>query len=122
MLQVGDAETTIERRAGTDARPIVRLDLAADREAVEALRGTDLFARRADAPPLEADEYWAEDLEGCRVVDREVEVGVVSRLVALPSCEALEVGELLIPLVHDAIRSIDVKARVIDVDLGFLPD
>ncbi len=39
-------------------------------------------------------------------------------MIALPSCEALEVGDRLIPLVRDAIRSIDVEARVIDVDLA----
>jgi 16S rRNA processing protein RimM len=46
-------------------------------------------------------------------------------MVALPSCEALEVerpgaAELLVPLVRDAVRSVDVAAGVIDVDLGFL--
>jgi 16S rRNA processing protein RimM len=43
-------------------------------------------------------------------------------MVALPSCEALAVGDLLIPLVRDAIRSVDVTARRIDVDMGFLGD
>ena len=43
----------------------------------------------------------------------------------LPSVEVLEVvredgSELLVPMVGDAIRSIDVAARRIDVDLGFL--
>jgi len=47
-------------------------------------------------------------------------VGVVARMIALPSCEAIEVGERLIPLVRDAIRSVDVQARRIDVDLGFV--
>ena len=68
----------------------------------------------------EADEYWARDLEGCTVVDGAREVGVVTRMVALPSCEALEVGDLLIPMVRDAIRSIDLDARRIDVDMGFV--
>ena len=54
------------------------------------------------------------------MVDGAREVGVVARMIALPSCEALEVGDLLIPLVRDAIRSIDLEARRIDVDLGFL--
>jgi 16S rRNA processing protein RimM len=54
------------------------------------------------------------------VVDGEREVGVVSRMIALPSCEALEVGDLLIPMVRDAIRSIDIEARRIDVDMGFV--
>jgi 16S rRNA processing protein RimM len=57
---------------------------------------------------------------GCRVVDGAVSVGVVARMVALPSCEALEVGDELIPLVRDAIRSMDLEARVIDVDMGFV--
>jgi ribosomal 30S subunit maturation factor RimM len=30
------------------------------------------------------------------------------------------VGELLIPMVRDAIRSIDVQGRRIDVDMGFV--
>ena len=42
------------------------------------------------------------------------------RVIALPSCEALEVGDLLIPMVRDAIRSIDIEARRIDVDMGFV--
>jgi len=121
VIRVGDdVETEIVRRAGTDERPILRLALASDREAIDALRGAGLFGSKADAPPLGADEYWAEQLEGCEVRDGEQVVGVVARLVALPSCEALEVGERLIPMVRDAIRSIDIEARVIDVDLGFL--
>src|SRR2546423_1708280 len=75
--------------------------------------------------PLEADEYWAHELEGCTVYDGAAEVGVVRRMIVLPSCEALEVdraggGELLVPLVHDAIRAIDRDARRIDVDLEFI--
>ena len=48
------------------------------------------------------------------------------RLLALPSCECLEVEragggpDLLVPLVRDAIRSVDVGAARIDVDSAFL--
>ena len=107
----------IERLAGTAERPIVRLSGCAARSDAEALRGLDLMV---PAAPLEEGEFWASDLVGCAVVDGDREVGVVSRMVALPSCEALEVGELLIPMVRDAIRSIDVEARRIDVDMGFV--
>jgi 16S rRNA processing protein RimM len=117
---VADQERVIERRAGTDEAPIVRLDGFASREDAEALRGATLLVDEADAPPLEEGEFWAHELAGCRVVDGAVEVGVVSRMVALPSCEALEVGDRLIPLVRDAVRSIDRDARVIDVDLRFV--
>jgi 16S rRNA processing protein RimM len=107
----------IARRAGTPERPILRLEGLASRDDAEALRGSSLFV---EEPPLEEGEFRARDVVGCRVVDGSAEVGVVARMVALPSCEALEVGEELIPLVSDAIRSLDLEARVIDVDMGFV--
>ena len=124
-VRVGDGEAEIVRRAGTDERPILRLAGHDSRAAAEALRGMDLLVHRAAAPELDEDEWYAEDLEGCRVVDGTVEVGRVARLVALPSCEALEVtrdgaGDLLVPLVRDAVRAVDVAAGVVDVDLAFL--
>ena len=119
-ITIAHRRLAIERRAGTDDRPILRVEGAASRDDAEALRGEPLLVPLEEAPELEADEYWAHDLVGCRVVDGATEVGVVSRLVALPSVEALEVGEVLIPMVRDAIRSVDVQARVIDVDMGFV--
>jgi 16S rRNA processing protein RimM len=120
QVEVEGAERRIVRRAGTDEAPIVRLEGCDTREAADALRGAPLLLREADVPPLAEDEYWAYELVGCRVVDGDSEVGEVARMVALPSCEALEVGDRLIPLVRDAIRSIDRDTRVIDVDLAFL--
>jgi 16S rRNA processing protein RimM len=120
LVRVGDVERRLARRAGTDEAPIVRLEGSSSREDAEELRGEALLVAEADTPALAPGEFWAHELAGCRVVDGDVEVGVVSRMVALPSCEALEVGERLIPLVRDAIRSIDREACVIDVDLGFV--
>jgi 16S rRNA processing protein RimM len=107
----------IEHVSGTAERPIVRLEGCSSRSEAEALRGADLLV---PAPPLEPGEFWAADLEGCLVVDGDRSLGVVARMVALPSCEALEVGDRLIPLVRDAIRSVDLEARRIDVDSDFL--
>jgi 16S rRNA processing protein RimM len=124
VLHYADSSAPIERRAGTDERPVIRLAGFSDRDAVSDLSGTELRVPVGEAPPLEEDEWYADDLEGCRVVDGSVSVGVVRRLVALPSCEVLEVerasGDLLVPLVADAVRSVDVKEKVIDVDLEFL--
>ena len=77
--------------------------------------GVDLLVPRSVAPPLGEDEWYAEDLEGCRVTDGVVEIGVVRRMLALPSCEVLEVerpvaGDLLVPLVRDAVRTVDLDA------------
>ena len=116
FVVVNGESRAIARRAGTAERPILRLEGAASREDAEALRGLDLFVPGV----LEPDEYWASDLVGCVVVDGAREIGVVERMIALPSCEALEVGELLIPMVRDAIRSIDLDAQRIDVDMAFV--
>jgi 16S rRNA processing protein RimM len=125
-VMVDGRELTISRRAGNDRRPIVRLEGHEDRSAAEALGGSELLVQRDDAPALDADEWWAEDLEGCAVYDGERLVGTVGRLLALPSVDALVVvrsgghGELIVPLVSDAVREVDVEHRRIDVDLRFL--
>jgi 16S rRNA processing protein RimM len=125
-LLVAGAERVIERRAGHDARLILRLAGCSDRDAAEALRGQDLLVARAQAPELGEDEWWAEDLEGCTVRDGDREIGTVRRLLALPSCEVLEVeraagGEpLLVPLVSAAVRQVDLGLGAIDIDLAFL--
>ncbi len=126
VVTVAGAPREILRRAGTPARPIVRLAGCDSRSDAEALRGAELLVPKAAAGALDEDEFWADDLVGCTVVDGPAEVGVVRRLLAYPSCELLEVeraaggGELLVPMVRDAIRSLDLDARRIDVSLGFL--
>jgi 16S rRNA processing protein RimM len=120
-IWVGERATEVLRRAGTDARPILRVGLASDRTAVEALRGEQLRAPRDAAPPLEEDEYWEADLVGSTVVAGSRELGTVRQLLAYPSCELLELDEgTLIPLVHDAILDVDLDARRIEVDARFL--
>ena len=115
----------VERRAGTTQKPILRIAGVRTREAVEALRGEPLMVAQTDLPPLEEDEVWGHDLVGCVVVDGERVVGEVARLRGLPSVDVLEVARegrdpLLVPMVRDAVRSLDVQARRVDVDLGFL--
>jgi 16S rRNA processing protein RimM len=132
LLQAGRAVTlagaprTIVRRAGTDARPIIRVAGCDDRDSAQALRGQEMHVEDAALPPLGPDEWWAEELEGARVFDGDRELGIVRRLLALPSCECLEVArreggaDLLVPLVRDAIRDVDVEHRRIEIDLRFL--
>lgn len=120
-VRIGEHVHEIVRRAGTEDRPILRLRGVEDRAGAEALREADLFVERAAAPALPEGEYWPEDLEGCAVVTPDGrELGVVAAMRALPSCEVLEVGDLLVPMVGDAVVSIDVDARRIVVDPEFL--
>ena len=90
----------------------------------------------AEAPQLEEGEWWASELEGCEVADGSTSRGDRARMLELPSCEALEVrlrqvehgesvgpsAQLLVPMVRDAIRSVDPTARRIDVDMSFLEE
>jgi 16S rRNA processing protein RimM len=124
-VTVAGAVREIVRRSGTDQRPILRLDGCETRESAEALRGEALLVARDSLPALGEDEWWPEELEGCRVRDGDRTIGVVTGVRALPSCEVLEVaredgGELLVPLVRDAVRAVDVERRDIDVDMTFL--
>ena len=124
-VMIDDREFGITRRAGTTQRLILRLQDHDTRPAAEALRGKDMLVARSEAPELGPDEWWSEELVGCAVRDGARTVGTVRRLVELPSCEMLEVeraggGELLVPLVSDAVREVDIAARAIDVDLRFL--
>jgi 16S rRNA processing protein RimM len=124
-VMIDDRELQITRRAGTPQRLILRLEFHENRDAAEALRGKELLVARVAAPELGPDEWWAEDLVGCSVHDGARAVGTVRQLVELPSCEMLvleraEGGELLVPLVSDAVREVDLDRRAIDVDLRFL--
>ena len=114
-VTIGGRAARVERRAGTDDRPIVRLSGVGDRSAAEALRVERILV---DCGELSEDEYLTADLVGCEVPG----LGVVRRVVAGPSCDVLEVGEgpLLVPFISDAIKRVDTDARVIEVDRRFL--
>lgn len=126
-VRVGVRTTSIVRRAGMEAHPIVRLEGVDDRGAAEELRGAPLMVSREQVPQLQEGEWWAHELEGCAVLDGQRRVGTVERMIELPSCEALEVRRehgppLLVPMVGDAIRRVDVARGEIEVDLAFIGD
>jgi 16S rRNA processing protein RimM len=116
-VTVAGAERTIERRAGTDARPLVRVDGVADRDSAAALYGEVMLIDEAESP-LSDDEWRVDQLVGLRVDD----IGVVTGVLAGPSCDVLEVGidGVLIPLVRDAVKKVDTQAGVIEIDRTFL--
>jgi 16S rRNA processing protein RimM len=125
MVTLAGRALEIVRRAGVEQHPIVGLRGLDDRAAVEALRGLPLSVPLAEAPALQDGEWWGHELEGCAVLDGARSVGTVSTLLELPSCEVLEVrrtdgGQLLVPMVKDAVRDVDVAARRIEIDLDFL--
>ena len=90
----------VERVGGTEERPLARAEGVEDRDAAVALAGRPVLG---DEEPLAEDEWLVSDLVGAEVVG----VGYVERVIAAPSCDVLEVGEVLIPFVRDAITKVE---------------
>jgi 16S rRNA processing protein RimM len=125
-VRVGTHETRIAERRGTAERPILRLELAADRAAAEALRGLEVSVPAADLPPTGDDEYFHVDLIGCAVHAGAVAVGIVRDVHAYPANDVLQVepgdgGEVvLVPFAADVVVAVDVPGRRIDLREDFL--
>jgi 16S rRNA processing protein RimM len=115
-VTVAGRESRVERRGGTDARPLLRLAGVSDRQAAIALHGERLLVPEA-AAPLDEGEWLAEDLLGLRVEG----LGEVRQVIDGPSCAVLELDDgTLVPFIADAVLSIDAGRRVIEVDRAFL--
>jgi 16S rRNA processing protein RimM len=114
---IGDVRAKIDRRAGSDARPLVRLEGVTDRGGAQAMRGQTVFIP-GGREELGADEWYDDDLIGCRVEG----LGEVRAVLHGPSCDLLEVGDdgILVPLVRDAVPNVDLERRVIEIDRAFL--
>ena len=100
----------IVRRAGTDERPLIRLAGVDDPGAL----GGELLLVEDE---LGQGEWLASDLVGLSVPG----LGKVAQVIDTPSCSVLELEDgTLIPLVSDAVRSVDLDAGEIEVDRDFL--
>jgi 16S rRNA processing protein RimM len=105
-LLLQDRPHTIERRAGTDARPLIRLSGVSD---PGALRGELLLVDEQ----LGNAEWLASDLLHSSVPGH----GRVVRVIDGPSCSVLELSDgVLVPFVSDAIRSVQPGEIVVNED------
>ena len=116
-VQVGDRRSRVVRRAGAADRPLIRVEGVDDRDGAEALRGQPVLVP-GGREELGPDEWYDDDLVGCRIDG----LGEVRAVLHGPSCDVLEVGDraVLVPLVRDAVLSVDLAARRIEVDRDFL--
>ncbi len=108
-------EVSIDGARRTNDAILLRLHGVESREDAEAARGALLCARRGDFPPAEPGEFYACDVEGAEVVDREgARVGVVKELASYPSVDVLVVGVeggfLEVPIVEAFIEAVEVDA------------
>ena len=91
-----------------------------DRDAAEALRGTEVWVPRSVLPPPAPGEYYWVDLEGLRVVNVDgTDFGTVSHLFATGANDVLVARgerERMIPFLEpEYVRLVDFEAGVVTV-------
>jgi 16S rRNA processing protein RimM len=107
------ASVTVSRQVGGRRRAI-KLDRPVE-------RGAELTVPREDLAPLPDDSYYVADLIGLAVLDADgTRVGRVRDVLPGPANDALELDTgLLLPLVEDCIRDVDLAARTVSLNPGF---
>ena len=117
----GERELTGAKGRETNKGLVATLPGIEDRDAAEALRGTEVWVPRSVLPPPAPGEYYWVDLEGLRVVNVDgADFGTVSHLFATGANDVLVARgdrERMIPFLEpDYIRSVDFDAGVVTVD------
>lgn len=107
------ARVTVSRQVGGRRRAI-KLDRP-------AARGAELTVSRVDLSPLPSDTYYVADLVGLMVLDEHGRrVGIVRDVLPGPANDALELDTgLLLPLVEDCVREVDLAGRRVLLNPGF---
>lgn len=108
------ATIVVSRRIGKGRRAI-RLDRAVE-------RGDLLTIARADLPELGEGEFYAFELIGLRVAEQGGEdLGTVRDVLPGPANDNLELADgTLVPMIEDAVQSIDLAGGVILLNPGFI--
>jgi 16S rRNA processing protein RimM len=99
-----------------------------DRDAIEQLRGLEIFIDKSTLPKLEKDEFYHYELEGMDVFtdQNEKHIGKVTAVHNFPATDSLEVehagSTILIPMNRDSIVKIDRNAGRVIVNHSFVED
>jgi 16S rRNA processing protein RimM len=98
----------------SSGRPVIKVEPPVD-------RGAPLEVERDELPPTGEDEYYAFELVGLQVVeDSGRELGTVQAVTPGVANDVLELESgLLLPMVEECVRRIDLEAGRIDVASGF---
>jgi 16S rRNA processing protein RimM len=114
LLVDGEAARVVVSRRVGGRRRAIKLDRPVE-------RGAELSIRREDLEPLPADSYYVADLVGLDVIDADgTRVGAVRDVLPGPANDALELDTgLLLPLVEDCIRAVDLASRTVLLNPGY---
>lgn len=107
------ARVTVSRRVG-GRRVAIKLDRPVG-------RGVELVIRRDDLADLPEGSYYVADLIGLEVLDENgARVGAVRDVLPGPANDVIEVDTgLLLPLVEDCVREVDLAAGTVLLNPGF---
>jgi len=111
------------RQGARASEVLMQLAGVSDREAADALSGTDVYADVEGLSPLPQGEYYWYQLVGCRVEDLEGrELGVVQSLWDASGHDLLVLedaqgGQLLIPTSREVLREIDLEQQLLRVNV-----
>jgi len=110
----GERATVVLSRQVGKGRRAIKLDRRAE-------RGVELTIFRDTLPSLASGSYYVADLVGMEVVDEDgTHVGFVRDVAPGPANDALELDTgVLLPLVEDCVREIDLKGRRVLLNPGF---
>ena len=94
----------------------------ARRDLAEPLVGSELFIDQDDRSPLPEDRYYIDDVVGCEVIcSLNGDLGKLQEVLEMPANDIWRVtgplGEVLIPVIREVVRSIDIDGRRIEVTL-----
>jgi len=116
-LRLKDDWVTVETSSWHKNRLLLKLEGVNNVDAAEALQWEYLSAPPDDLE-LGEDEFLVSDLEGLKVVLADgTELGIVDEVAAYPAQDILVIGELMIPLVKEFVKDIDLEKGVITVEL-----
>ncbi|HWQ24173.1 MAG TPA: ribosome maturation factor RimM [Gaiellaceae bacterium] len=115
VLAGGEPARVVSVRRVGKGRLAVRLDRTVE-------RGTELAVPRDTLPPPAEGSYYVADLVGLEVVEEgRGRVGVVSDVLSLPANDVLELDTgLLLPLVEDCVREVDLERGRVVLNPGFI--
>jgi 16S rRNA processing protein RimM len=110
----GGTQVEVIAHRTSSGRPVIKVEPAVE-------RGTVLEIEREQLPPTEADEYYAFELVGLEVVEENGRaLGTVKAVLPGVANDVLELdGEVLLPMVEDCVKAVDLAARRIVVAEGF---
>jgi 16S rRNA processing protein RimM len=114
LVDGAPATIVVSRRVG-GGRPAIKLDRRVE-------RGAELTIRREDLPPPDEDSYYVADLVGLEVVEEDGRrLGRVSDVLPGVANDVLELDSgLLLPLVEDCVRDVQLARRRIVIAPGFV--